>query len=116
MQIEVNTEEMMKFARSLLPKLADRPELFHKIWQAVISYAQFGNRDFINNMIHYERAKPDLKPAYLAEAKAHIADCFTQLILLCLLFGIDINEVIKFGEERLKNHAIQEMFKEFGIS
>jgi len=113
--VEINLEEMKKHARMLLPKIGIRQEIFDKLWQSLISYAQFGNRDFINSMIHYIRCKDgDEKKAYLAEAKGHMADCFCQMILLCTLFDIDIDEVIKFGEERLKNHTLQEMLKEFG--
>jgi len=114
-RMEVNLEEMMKYARMLLPKVGTRSELFPRLWQCLISYSQFGNRDFIHSMIHYERCKDgEEKKAYLAEAKLHISDCFCQLILLCSLFDIDIDEVIKLGEERLKNHTLQEMLKEFG--
>lgn len=106
---------MIKQARILLPKLGERQKLFEKLWQSLISYAQFGNRDFINAMVHYIRCGDEReKKAYLAEAKIHISDCFCQLILLCVLYDIDIEEVIKFGEERLKNHTYQEMLKEFG--
>jgi len=113
--MEINLDEMMKHARILLPKVGKRQELFPKLWQSLISYAQFGNRDFINAMIHYVRCKDgELKRAYLAEAKLHISDCFCQLILLCTLYDINIEEVIKLGEERLKNHTFQEMLKEFG--
>jgi len=51
--------------------------------------------------------------AYLAEAKLHISDAFTQLFLLCVFYEIDIDEVMKLGVERLKNHWKQEMLKEF---
>jgi len=113
--VEIDLEEMKKYARTLLPKLGERQKLFEKLWQCIISYAQFGNRDFINAMIHYVRCKDGReKRGYLAEAKLHISDCFCQLVLLCLLFDIDIDEVIKLGEERLKNHTLQEMLKEFG--
>lgn len=114
--VEINLDEMEKHASMLLPKVGIRQELFEKLWQSLISHAQFGNRDFINAMIHYVRCKDgDEKRGYLAEAKLHISDCFCQLILLCTLFKIDIDEVIKLGEERLKNHTWQEMLKEFGI-
>lgn len=113
--VDINLEEMERNARALLPKLGKRGEMFSRLWQSLISYAQFGNRDFINAMIHYERCKDgDEKRAYLAEAKIHISDCFCQLILLCTLFNVDIDEVVKLGEERLKNHLYQEMLKEFG--
>lgn len=113
--VKINLEKMKECARTLLPKLGERQKLFGRLWQCLISYAQFGNRDFINAMIHYIRCKEGKeKQAYLAEAKLHISDCFCQLILLCVLFDINIDEVIKLGEERLKNHTFQEMLKEFG--
>ena len=113
--VEIDLEEMCKDARILLPKLGERQKLFDELWQSLISYAQFGNRGFINSMMKYVRCKDEIeKKAYLIEAKAHIADCFCQLILLCTLYEIDINEIFKFGAERLKNHTYQEMLKEFG--
>lgn len=115
MMVEIDLEEMHKCTKILLPKLEKRKGLFEKLWQSLISYAQFGNRDFINAMIHYIRCKEGKeKQAYLEEAKLHISDCFIQLFLLCSLYEIDIDEVIKLGEERLKNHTYQEMLLEFG--
>lgn len=111
--MEINIEDMIKNASILLPKLGTRQELFPKLWQSLISYAQFGNRDFINAMIHYIRCKdPELAKGYLAEAKLHLSDCFCQLFLLCSLYEIDVHEIIKMGEERLKNHTFQEMLKQ----
>jgi len=116
MDVEVPEEEIKKIARALMPPLEKRGRFFEVVWQSLIAYAQFGNRDFINNMIHWLRTKdknPDIAKAYLAEAKSHLSDAFCQLFLLCAFYDIDPNEVIKFGVERLKNHWKQEMLKEF---
>lgn len=93
-----------------MPPPDKRGKFFEKVWQSLIAYAQFGNRDFINAMLKYVRTKDT---AYLAEAKIHISDAFTQLFLLCTFYEIDVNEVIELGIERLKNHWKQEMLKEF---
>jgi hypothetical protein len=110
MQVDIPEEEIKRIARALMPPIGKRAKFFDVIWQSLISYAQFGNRDFINSMLHWIRTKD---PCYLAEAKGHLSDAFCQLFLLCIFYDIDINEVIKFGVERLKNHWSQEMFKEF---
>lgn len=110
MEVKVPKEEIERIARALMPPPAKRGKLFEKLWQSLIAYAQFGNRDFINGMLKYVRTKDK---AYLAEAKLHISDAFTQLFLLCIFYDIDINEVIELGFERLKNHWKQEMLKEF---
>lgn len=116
MQIDIPKEEIEQVARALMPPPAKRQELFEKLWQSLIAYAQFGNRDCINAMLKYVRTKdtnPDLAKAYLAEAKGHLSDAFCQLFLLCAFYDIDAQEVINFGVERLKNHWRQEMLKEF---
>lgn len=110
MEITIPKEEIEKVARALMPPPDKRGKLFEVIWQSLIAYAQFGNRDFINAMLKYVRTK-DM--AYLAEAKIHISDAFCQLFLLCAFYDIDTQEVINFGVERLKNHWKQEMLKEF---
>lgn len=110
MNVEIPKEEIVKVARALMPPPAKRQALFEKIWQSIIAYAQFGNRDFINAMGKYVRTKDT---AYLAEAKIHISDAFCQLFLLCAFYDIDTQEVINLGIERLKNHWQQEMLKEF---
>jgi len=107
---EETREEMERTARALMPPLSKRGALFEKIWQSLIAYAQFGNRDFINAMLKYVRTKDR---AYLVEAKLHISDAFTQLFLLCFFYEIDIDEIFELGIERLKNHWSQEMLKEF---
>ena len=108
--IDIPIEEIKKVARALMPSLDKRDKLFERLWQSLIAYAQFGNRDFINAMLHYVRTKDK---AYLAEAKIHISDAFTQLFLLCIFYEIDVDEVLTLGVERLKNHWRQEMLKEF---
>lgn len=110
MNVEIPKEEIEQVARALMPSLDKRSQLFEKIWQSLIAYAQFGNRDFIKAMQAYVRTKD---PAYLAEAKIHISDAFCQLFLLCAFYDIDIQEVINLGIEHLKNHWKQEMLKEF---
>lgn len=109
MNIEIPKEELERVARALMPCLFERPKLFPLLWQSLIAYAQFGNRDFINTMLKYVRTKDKL---YLVEAKLHVSDCFTQLFLLCIAYEIDINEVISLGVERLKNHWKQEIGRE----
>ena len=108
--ISVPKEEIVKVARALMPPPAKRQALFERLWQSLIAYAQFGNRDFINAMLKYVRT---LDTAYLVEAKIHISDAFCQLFLLCEFYGIDIDEMVKLDVERLKNHWKQEMLKEF---
>ena len=108
--IDIPIEEIERVARALMPPLDKWDKLFARLWQSLIAHAQFGNRDFINAMLHYVRTKDK---AYLAEAKIHISDAFTQLFLLCIFYEVDIDEVIKLGVERLKNHWRQEMLKEF---
>ncbi len=109
MKVEIPKEAIEQVARSLMPPLISRSKLFPYLWQSLISYAQFGNRDFINSMLKYVRTKDKI---YLTEAKLHVSDCFTQLFLLCIFYEIDINEVISLGVERLKNHWKQEVGRE----
>jgi hypothetical protein len=114
MNVEIPKEEIEKVARALMPPLDKRAKFFEKVWQSLIAYAQFGNRDFINAMIKYVRTSDQTdKLGYFAEAKIHISDAFCQLFLLCIFYDVDVNEVIKLGVERLKNHWQQEMLKEF---
>jgi len=110
MDVEIPKDEIERVARALMPPLDKRGKLFEKLWQSLIAFAQFGNRDFIKSMMAYVRTKDN---AYLVEAKLHISDAFTQLFLLCIFYEIDIDEVIKLGVERLKNHWKQEMLREF---
>jgi hypothetical protein len=110
LNVEIPKEEIEKVARALMPLPDKRSQLFERLWQSLIAYAQFGNRDFIKSMQAYVRTKD---PAYLVEAKLHISDAFCQLFLLCAFYDIDTQEVINLGIERLKNHWKQEILKEF---
>jgi len=55
MEISIPEEEIKQVARALMPPPAKRQALFEKLWQSLIAYAQFGNRDFIKSMQAYVR-------------------------------------------------------------
>jgi len=111
LQIQI-PDDIVAISRALMPPLGQRAGLFEKMWQSLIAYSQFDNRDFIKAMLRYVQTKDR---AYFVEAKAHIADCFCQMILLCAMYEFDVNEVIQLGYERMKVHLsnMQKEFKEY---
>jgi hypothetical protein len=62
--------------------------------------------------MRYSLIYPDKKRGYLLDLKSQLSDLLIQAIIMCRLFGFNVEEMLELGTERLDEYKKRADYKE----
>jgi hypothetical protein len=74
----------------------------------ILSYQLAG----VGKNMRYSMIYPDKKQGYLAYMKTELSDLLIQTIIMCRLFGYDVDEMLELGLDRLDEYKSKGNYKE----